>query len=94
MTGATVGAVVGSASTLTVITILLVWRYIRRQQITSLKVVHGSLVSFSFRELQIITKNFSEKLGRGSFGSVFKGSLPDSTSIAVKKLEGLKQGEK
>eukprot|EP00268_Persea_americana_P008268 TRINITY_DN13196_c7_g1_i1.p1 TRINITY_DN13196_c7_g1~~TRINITY_DN13196_c7_g1_i1.p1 ORF type:complete len:348 (+),score=51.41 TRINITY_DN13196_c7_g1_i1:2046-3089(+) len=94
MTGATVGAVVGSASTLTVITILLVWRYIRRQQITSLKVVHGSLVSFSFRELQIITKNFSEKLGRGSFGSVFKGSLPNSTSVAVKQLEGLKQGEK
>ncbi|XXG70292.1 hypothetical protein AAC387_Pa06g3082 [Persea americana] len=94
MTGATKGAVVGSASTLTVITILLVWRYIRHQQITSLKVVPGSLVSFSYRELQIITKNFSEKLGRGSFGSVFKGSLPDSTSVAVKKLEGLKQGEK
>ncbi|XXG70280.1 hypothetical protein AAC387_Pa06g3075 [Persea americana] len=54
----------------------------------------GSLVSFSYRELQIITKNFSEKLGRRSFGSVFKGSLPDSTSVAVKKLEGLKQGEK
>ncbi|XXG70281.1 hypothetical protein AAC387_Pa06g3075 [Persea americana] len=94
MTGATIGAVIGSASTLTVITILLVWRYIRHQQITSLKVVQGSLVSFSYRELQIITKNFSEKLGRRSFGSVFKGSLPDSTSVAVKKLEGLKQGEK
>ncbi|XXG70286.1 hypothetical protein AAC387_Pa06g3077 [Persea americana] len=61
---------------------------------TSLKVVQGSLVSFSYKELQIITRNFSEKLGRGSFGSVFKGSLPDSSSVAVKKLEGLKQGEK
>ncbi|XP_039139857.1 G-type lectin S-receptor-like serine/threonine-protein kinase At2g19130 [Dioscorea cayenensis subsp. rotundata] len=44
--------------------------------------------------LQRATKNFSDKLGAGSFGSVSKGALPDSTAIAVKKLEGLRQGEK
>ncbi|KAL7219042.1 hypothetical protein ACSBR2_012169 [Camellia fascicularis] len=30
----------------------------------------------------------------GGFGSVFKGALPDSTVIAVKKLESINQGEK
>ncbi|XAR68057.1 Non-specific serine/threonine protein kinase [Bertholletia excelsa] len=34
------------------------------------------------------------KLGGGGFGSVFKGTLPDSSCIAVKKLESISQGEK
>lgn len=41
-----------------------------------------------------MTKNFSEKLGGGGFGSVFKGTLPNSNAIAVKRLEGVQQGEK
>ncbi|KAG6661344.1 hypothetical protein CIPAW_03G167100 [Carya illinoinensis] len=45
-------------------------------------------------DLQNATKNFSDKLGGGGFGSVFKGTLPDSTAIAVKKLESISQGEK
>ncbi|KAL1823103.1 hypothetical protein ACET3Z_009881 [Daucus carota] len=56
--------------------------------------VEGTVVAFGFKDLQTATKNFSEMLGRGSFGSVFKGTLPDSTVIAVKKLEGIRQGEK
>ncbi|ERM98384.1 hypothetical protein AMTR_s00072p00048160 [Amborella trichopoda] len=54
----------------------------------------GSLIPFCYRDLQSATKNFSEKLGGGGFGSVFKGTLPDKTIVAVKKLEGLRQGEK
>ncbi|KAL5581876.1 hypothetical protein UlMin_014318 [Ulmus minor] len=56
--------------------------------------VEGSLVAFAYRDLQTATKNFTEKLGGGGFGSVFKGKLPDSTVIAVKKLENIGQGEK
>ncbi|XP_026442149.1 G-type lectin S-receptor-like serine/threonine-protein kinase At2g19130 [Papaver somniferum] len=54
----------------------------------------GTLVAFTYRELQTVMKNFSQKLGGGGFGSVFKGMLPDSTYIAVKKLEALSQGAK
>ncbi|KAL7219048.1 hypothetical protein ACSBR2_012175 [Camellia fascicularis] len=56
--------------------------------------VYGSLVAFRYKDLQKATKNFSEKIGGGGFGSVFKGTLPDSTVIAVKKLESIDQGEK
>eukprot|EP00253_Pinus_taeda_P016426 PITA_16426 len=47
-----------------------------------------------YRALQNATKNFSERLGGGGFGSVFKGTLTDSSLVAVKKLEGVSQGEK
>ncbi len=49
--------------------------------------------AFRYTDLQRATKNFSEKLGGGSFGSVFKGYLSNST-IAVKRLDGAHQGEK
>ena len=51
-------------------------------------------MAFTYRDLQNATKNFSGKLGGGGFGSVFKGTLPDSIMIAVKKLENVGQGEK
>ncbi|KAG8081414.1 hypothetical protein GUJ93_ZPchr0007g4030, partial [Zizania palustris] len=34
------------------------------------------------------------KLGAGGFGSVFRGVLSDLTTIAVKRLDGARQGEK
>ncbi|KAG6520628.1 G-type lectin S-receptor-like serine/threonine-protein kinase At2g19130 [Zingiber officinale] len=71
-----------------------VWKRERRRAIQNSKVVQNSLVSFMYDELRIATKNFSVELGGGGFGSVFKGSLPGSIDIAVKKLEGLYQGEK
>ncbi|XP_026442058.1 G-type lectin S-receptor-like serine/threonine-protein kinase At2g19130, partial [Papaver somniferum] len=67
---------------------------LRAKEKLNSKTRDGTLVAFTYRELQTVTKNFSQKLGSGGFGSVFKGVLPDSTSIAVRKLEGLRQGEK
>ncbi|KAH7429614.1 hypothetical protein KP509_09G058800 [Ceratopteris richardii] len=49
---------------------------------------------FTFEELGTATNGFSQKLGRGGFGAVYYGTLPDGTRVAVKRLEGLRQGEK
>ncbi|KAI5017298.1 hypothetical protein ZWY2020_037845 [Hordeum vulgare] len=54
----------------------------------------GGIMAFRFTDLVRATKNFSEKLGGGGFGSVYKGVLNDSTSIAVKRLDRACQGEK
>ncbi|KAH9327049.1 hypothetical protein KI387_007227 [Taxus chinensis] len=52
------------------------------------------LRAFTYRELRIATTNFKHRLGRGGFGSVFKGTLTDGALVAVKKLEGTRHGEK
>ncbi|XP_012700790.1 G-type lectin S-receptor-like serine/threonine-protein kinase At2g19130 [Setaria italica] len=57
----------------------------------------GNLVAFKYSDVRRATRNFSEKLGGGGFGSVYKGTLPGGgrAAIAVKKLEGrLCVGEK
>ncbi|PUZ67685.1 hypothetical protein GQ55_3G454700 [Panicum hallii var. hallii] len=52
------------------------------------------IIAFRHADLQHATKNFSEKLGGGGFGSVFKGHLSGSFAVAVKRLDGARQGEK
>ncbi|KAJ1280845.1 hypothetical protein BS78_04G263300 [Paspalum vaginatum] len=49
----------------------------------------GNMRRFQFRELQVATENFSSKniLGKGGFGIVYKGQLPDGTLVAVKRLK-------
>ncbi|GMH07198.1 hypothetical protein Nepgr_009038 [Nepenthes gracilis] len=54
----------------------------------------STLMVFGYKDLQKATKNFSNRLGGGGFGSVFTGALPDSSAIAVKKLESISQGDK
>jgi serine/threonine protein kinase len=92
----TAGVIAGSVAGITVLVGLIAFFVFRRRKggIGTAKAVEGSLVAFGYRDLQNATKNFSDKLGGGGFGSVFKGTLPDSTVIAVKKLEGISQGEK
>ncbi|XP_073367317.1 G-type lectin S-receptor-like serine/threonine-protein kinase SD2-5 [Aegilops tauschii subsp. strangulata] len=59
-----------------------------------LETIAGAPTQFTYRELQAATNNFFDKIGKGGFGSVYLGTLPDASCIAVKKLEGVGQGEK
>ncbi|KAA3477650.1 G-type lectin S-receptor-like serine/threonine-protein kinase SD2-5 [Gossypium australe] len=47
----------------------------------------GMPTRFTYNDLQIATNNFFVKLGEGGFGSVYQGTLPNGTRLAVKKLE-------
>ncbi|CAH8341716.1 unnamed protein product [Eruca vesicaria subsp. sativa] len=89
--GAALGAL--GVIALVMLAVILILRNRRRKRMRGEK-SDGTLAAFSYRELQSATKNFSEKLGGGGFGSVFKGVLQDSSVIAVKRLEGISQGEK
>ncbi|CAK7349981.1 unnamed protein product [Dovyalis caffra] len=92
--GVVIGGVVGSVVIVSLLGLVLFVFLRRRRTVKMGKAVEGSLMAFGYRDLQNATKNFSEKLGGGGFGSVFKGVLPDTSVIAVKKLEGISQGEK
>ncbi|KAK7404946.1 hypothetical protein VNO78_06016 [Psophocarpus tetragonolobus] len=94
--GTVIGAVAGAVGGVVVLLLIFVFvmlRHRKRHAGTGTS-MEGSLIAFGYRDLQNATKNFSEKLGGGGFGSVFKGTLPDSSVIAVKKLESISQGEK
>ncbi|KAF7113562.1 hypothetical protein RHSIM_RhsimUnG0113300 [Rhododendron simsii] len=92
--GIIIGAVAGSVGLVLLLGLVFIIIWKRQRRFVGKTKVEGSLVAFGYRDLQIATKNFSEKLGGGGFGSVFKGTLPGSTIIAVKKLESISQGEK
>jgi hypothetical protein len=81
---------IATISVALIIALIFLARKMFKEEVT----VKGSLTAFRYRNVQTLTKNFSTKLGGGAFGSVFKGSLADGTMVAVKKLEGFRQGEK
>ncbi|CAL9779621.1 unnamed protein product [Musa acuminata subsp. burmannicoides] len=88
-----VGELSGIAA-IAVVVLLLALRYRKGATVGASEGVQGPLIAFDYKLIRKATKGFSEKLGRGSFGSVFKGELPDSGAIAVKRLESVRQGEK
>lgn len=81
------------------LSLLLYYNVHRRRSLKrameSALILSGAPINFSYRDLQIRTSNFSQLLGTGGFGSVYKGILADGTLIAVKKLDKvLPHGEK
>ncbi|KAK2424470.1 G-type lectin S-receptor serine/threonine-protein kinase [Trifolium repens] len=90
--GGVVGAVIGIGILLALLLFVMLRR--RKRMLATGNLLEGFMVEFGYKDLQNATKNFSEKLGGGGFGSVFKGTLADSSVVAVKKLEVVSQGEK
>ncbi|XP_057827941.2 G-type lectin S-receptor-like serine/threonine-protein kinase At2g19130 [Cryptomeria japonica] len=70
------------------------WKHRRLQKKRVKEEVPIMLKTFTYKELRIATENFKHKLGSGAFSSVFKGTLPDSTLVAVKRLEDCAGAEK
>ncbi|CAD6332592.1 unnamed protein product [Miscanthus lutarioriparius] len=65
-------------------------RYTRAPQLQDSEFDDDSIAirSYSFQDLEMSTDGFSNKLGRGAYGTVFKGVLTNSNKdIAVKRLE-------
>ncbi|KAE8777617.1 putative serine/threonine-protein kinase receptor [Hordeum vulgare] len=81
--------------------VILAWRILlaRRRLAVSMENENGSsLAVYSYGDLRAATNNFSERLGGGGFGSVYRGVLKQQkgqVQVAVKKLESLaRQGDK
>ncbi|XP_059431470.1 G-type lectin S-receptor-like serine/threonine-protein kinase LECRK1 [Corylus avellana] len=66
-----------------------VYRYRSLSENTNLGLIEEfTLRSFSYNELEQATDGFKEELGKGTFGVVYKGTIPGGNkTIAVKRLE-------
>ncbi|CAK7343052.1 unnamed protein product [Dovyalis caffra] len=56
--------------------------------------IPGLPVRFSYEDLVAATENFRTQVGSGGFGTVYKGTLPDKTIVAVKKITNVVRGRK
>ncbi|KAL2535602.1 putative LRR receptor-like serine/threonine-protein kinase RKF3 [Forsythia ovata] len=58
---------------------------------SGLESISGSttLIRFTFDEIKVATKNFSREniIGRGGYGNVYKGVLPDGSEVALKRFK-------
>lgn len=86
---ATIGGVVGGASLVIILLASLLWfsRKTTRGNILGATELQRPTV-YNYKDLKAATNNFSEdyKLGEGSFGAVYRATLKNGTTVAVKKL--------
>ncbi|CAI9780712.1 unnamed protein product [Fraxinus pennsylvanica] len=67
------------------------WNNLRKDQYVST----SGIPRYSYKDIQKATQNFTTVLGQGSFGPVYKATVPAGEVVAVKVLDsGSKQGEK
>ncbi|KAK4797041.1 hypothetical protein SAY86_029367 [Trapa natans] len=93
--------VAGVIAGLEALGVLLVWLYIttksrRKDEATSgvYQLAAIGFRRFSYSELKKATRNFSQEIGRGAAGTVYKAILPSGQVAAVKQLnEASLQGE-
>ncbi|KAG2287503.1 hypothetical protein Bca4012_032324 [Brassica carinata] len=84
------GKVAGSVVTAYLVMILVFLLCERRKKKALRKQNLEALVTsrlYSYRQIKKITKSFSEVVGRGGFGTVYKGKLRDGSNVAVKVLK-------
>uniref|UniRef100_A0A0D3FU00 non-specific serine/threonine protein kinase n=1 Tax=Oryza barthii TaxID=65489 RepID=A0A0D3FU00_9ORYZ len=88
------------AAITTLVLVVIVAIYVRRRrkyqeldEELDFDILPGMPTRFSFEKLRECTDDFSKKLGEGGFGSVFEGKIGEE-SVAVKRLEGARQGKK
>ncbi|KAJ9693059.1 hypothetical protein PVL29_011971 [Vitis rotundifolia] len=81
------------------ICILLVWCFLRKihQEPSADTQGYGlpvtQFIKFTYAELKKATQGFSEEIGRGGGGTVYKGLLSDHREAAIKQLNLTNQGE-
>ena len=78
--------------------IVLVWFLLLRTRKHPVSTTQGYLLTnrfqrFTFDELRKATRGFSEVIGQGAGGIVYKGILPDQRIAAIKQLDEANQGE-
>ncbi|KAL2619614.1 hypothetical protein GLYMA_08G355200v4 [Glycine max] len=84
---------------LEMICLLMIWGFlIRSQQKSSANKLGYHLAAvgirkYSYSELKKATEGFSQEIGRGAGGVVYKGILSDQRHAAIKRLYDAKQGE-
>lgn len=92
-------AFVGSWEVVEAVLISLGWWFIFRKHVNEELINMGYTVlalgfkRFSYAELKQATRNFSKEIGKGGFGTVYRGILDGGRVIAVKRLEGVLQGD-
>uniref|UniRef100_A0A5B7BS46 Receptor-like serine/threonine-protein kinase n=1 Tax=Davidia involucrata TaxID=16924 RepID=A0A5B7BS46_DAVIN len=82
-----------------IICIFMVWYFLYRTQQQSSVAKKGYLLAatgfrkFTYSELKKATRGFSEEIGRGGSGVVYKGLLADHRVAAIKRLNEANRGE-
>ncbi|KAB5516815.1 hypothetical protein DKX38_027463 [Salix brachista] len=92
--GVIIGGAAGGAALVLLIVGLFVWFKLSKKRkaaprgnILDATELRGATI-YSYKDLKLATKNFKEenKLGKGGFGDVYKGTLKNGKVVAVKKL--------